>query len=67
MRCGIFIKKNNATKLVNNLKKSGFDAIMYEKDGQWYVQAGLFSVQANADKLCSRIKSAGFDCVVTTV
>lgn len=67
VRCGIFIKKDNATKLVNNLKKSGFDAIMYEKDGQWYVQAGLFSVQSNADKLCSRIKAAGFDCVVTTV
>lgn len=67
VRCGIFTKKDNATKLVNNLKKSCFDAIMYEYDGQWYVQAGLFSVQSNADKLCSRIKSAGFDCVVTMI
>lgn len=67
VRCGIFTKKSNATKLVNNLKAAGFDAIMYQQDNQWYVQAGLFSVQSNADKLCSKIKAKGFDCVVTVI
>lgn len=67
VRCGIFTKKSNATKLVNNLKAAGFDAIMYQHDNQWYVQAGLFSVQSNADKLCSKIKAKGFDCVVTVI
>ena len=67
VRCGIFTKKQNATKLIEKLKKSGFDALMYQQDDQWYVQAGKFEILQNADKLCSRIMSKGFDCVVVTI
>lgn len=64
VQCGSFTKKENAEKLVKQLKAAGFDAIIKSEDGQYKVQCGAFDVRANAEKLMGRLKAAGFDAII---
>ncbi len=64
VQCGSFAKKENAEKLVTQLRAAGFTAIIKSEDGQYKVQAGAFDVLANAQKQVERLKVAGFDAII---
>ncbi len=64
VQCGSFSKKENAEKLVTQLKAAGFTAIIKTEDGAYKVQAGAFDILANAQKQVERLKVAGFDAII---
>lgn len=61
VQAGAFAQKANAQRLVDTLKKAGFDAIIKESEGRYLVQAGVFTVRANAQRLVESLKEAGFE------
>lgn len=66
VQCGSFSEKQNAEKLVRQLKDAGFDSIIKCIDGAYKVQAGMFDVRENAENLVQKLKAAGFDAVIVT-
>src|SRR5699024_1857897 len=50
VQTGAFSKKSNAVKLVNNLKKDGFDAFIVQTK-YYKVQTGAFSKKSNANSM----------------
>ncbi|EET60450.1 N-acetylmuramoyl-L-alanine amidase [Marvinbryantia formatexigens DSM 14469] len=64
VQCGSFSKKENAEKLVTQLKAAGFAAIIKTEDDQYKVQAGAYDIPANAQKHVKRLKAAGFDAII---
>src|SRR5699024_1042277 len=63
VQTGAFSKKSNAVKLVNNLKKDGFDAFIVQTK-YYKVQTGAFSKKSNAVKLVNNLKKDGFDAFI---
>lgn len=64
VQCGSFTKRENAEKLVTQLKAAGFAAIIKTEDDQYKVQAGAYDIPANAQKHVKRLKAAGFDAII---
>lgn len=64
VQVGAFSKKDNAQRLVNDLKKKGYDAIIVQDGGLYKVQTGAFGKRENADKLVSQLKAAGYEALV---
>lgn len=64
VQTGAFSNKNNAQKLVNELKSKGYDAIVVRNKGLYKVQTGAFSKRENADKLVVQLKKDGFEAFV---
>ena len=68
VQSGAFAVKENAQRLLNELKEKGYDAFITAVDlaGQilYRVQVGAFSVRANAEAVCSRLKTDGYDAII---
>jgi tetratricopeptide (TPR) repeat protein len=70
VQVGAFAKKNNASKLVNTLKRKGYNAVIEKQyDGEnilYKVKAGTFNTKAMAGKEVKRLKSDGFSPRITS-
>ncbi len=64
VQVGAFSIRENAQKLVYELKNRGYDAIIVEVGGLYKVQTGAFKERENADKLASQLKANGYDAIV---
>lgn len=64
IQAGAFAEKENAEKLVKQLKAEGFDAFAYQSGKLYKVQAGAFSSKSNADALAEKLENTGFDAYV---
>lgn len=64
VQAGSFDSKDNADKLVKQLKGAGFPAIVKQEDGQYKVQCGAFDIRSNAEKLVQQLKAAGFAAII---
>lgn len=64
VQTGAFSVRANADKLVNQLKKDGYDAFVVTEGGLYKVQVGAFSVRANAEALVRELKSKGYDAII---
>src|SRR5699024_2285843 len=63
VQTGAFSKKSNAVKLVNNLKKDGFDAFIVQTK-YYTVQTGAFSKKSNANSMVKKLKKKGYDTLI---
>ena len=63
VQTGAFSKKSNAVKLVNNLKKDGFDAFIVQTK-YYKVQTGAFSKKSNANSMVKKLKKKGYDTLI---
>lgn len=63
-QCGCFNIEANATELMYLLKSNGFEAIVKEKDGKFYVQSGAYINRENAENKVKDLKDKGFDCFI---
>lgn len=67
VQVGAFSKKENADKILKELKKKGFDAFITTVDlGHliYRVQVGAFANKDNAEALKQKLRKAGYDSVV---
>ncbi len=67
VQTGAFSKKENADKILKELKKKGFDAFITTVDlGQliYRVQVGAYSRKANAEAMRQKLQKAGFDALI---
>ena len=64
IQAGAFSEKENAEKLVKELKSKGFESFAYQSGSLYKVQAGAFSNKSNADALAKKLENAGFDAYV---
>ena len=64
VQAGSFDSKDNADKLVKQLKGAGFPAIVKQEDGQYKVQCGAFDIRSNAEALVKELKAAGFAAII---
>lgn len=67
VQVGAFSKKENADKIMKELKKKGFDAFITTVDlGHliYRVQVGAFANKDNAEALKQKLRKAGYDSVV---
>ncbi len=67
VQTGAFSKKENADKILKELKKKGFDAFITTVDlGHliYRVQVGAFDNKDNAEALKQKLRKAGYDSVV---
>ena len=64
VQVGAFGVRDNAQKLVNDLKAKGYDAIIVQDGGLYKVQTGAFSKRENADNLVAQLKKDGFEAIV---
>src|SRR5699024_1086166 len=63
VQTGAFSKKSNDVKLVNNLKKDGFDGFIVQTK-YYKVQTGAFSKKSNANSMVKKLKKKGYDTVI---
>ncbi len=70
VQVGAFAKKDNAAKLVNSLKRKGYNAVIkkqYDMENILYkVKTATFDTKAMADKEAKQLKSDGFSPRVTS-
>ncbi|MFV0552913.1 MAG: N-acetylmuramoyl-L-alanine amidase [Anaerorhabdus sp.] len=66
VQVGAFSNKDNADKMLERVKKAGFDTYMIVVDGLYKVQVGAYSVLKNAENQKEKLVSAGFDTFITT-
>ena len=66
VQCGSFNDINNAKRMVQLVKDSGFDCMLVQ-NGTYVAQAGLFNEKANAIKLYNKIKAEGLPVAIMTV
>ena len=67
VQTGAFTKKENADRLLAELKRNGFEAFIVAVDlGQiiYRVQVGAFSVKSNAESMNKKLQAAGFDALI---
>lgn len=65
VQAGSFKNKENADKLVSQLKTKGFDTFYFQgDDGQYKVQAGSYTDKSNAEAQVAKLKAAGFAAVI---
>ncbi len=70
VQVGAFAKKDNASKLLNSLKRKGYSAVIekqYDKESMLYkVKVGGFDTKLMADKEVKKLKRDGFSSRVTS-
>ena len=64
VQTGAFKVKENADKLVAQLKAKGYDTYVVQVGEYYKVQLGAFSKRENADKLAVQLKLDGFDTYI---
>lgn len=64
VQTGAFKVKDNADKLVAQLKAKGYDTYVVQVGEFYKVQLGAFSKRENADKLAVKLKLDGFDTYI---
>lgn len=64
VQTGAFKVKENADKLVAQLKAKGYDTYVVQVGEFYKVQLGAFSKRENADKLAVKLKLDGFDTYI---
>lgn len=64
VQVGAFSIRENAQRLVNELKGKGYETIIVVSDGLYKVQAGAFSIKRNAEKLLQQLKLDGYDAFI---
>ena len=67
VQTGAFAKKENADRLLAELKGKGFDAFIVAVDlGQiiYRVQVGAYGVKTNAEAMRKKLQAAGFDALI---
>ncbi len=67
VQTGAYAKKENADRLLAELKGKGFDAFIVAVDlGQiiYRVQVGAYGVKANAENLKKKLRAASFDALI---
>lgn len=67
VQTGAFRKKENADRLMKELKAKGFSAFVTTEDvnGLIYrVQVGAYGVKSNAENMKKKLKAAGFDAII---
>lgn len=66
VQLGAFAVKENAERLLNQLRAVASDAFIVNVDGLYKVQVGAFSVKANAERLAEKLKNQGYQTYITT-
>lgn len=66
VQLGAFAVKENAERLLDQLRAVASDAFIVNVDGLYKVQVGAFSVKANAERLAEKLKSQGYQTYITT-
>ncbi|MDY0396877.1 SPOR domain-containing protein [Virgibacillus halophilus] len=61
LQSGIFSEKTNAEQAKNELKSSGFPALVSEKDGQYFLLAGIAASDKEAKKIAGQMKKSKLD------
>lgn len=61
VQAGWFIKKENAERLVSNLKAKGFDAFIKKVGRGWRVQVGAYYSRSHAKTQQKKLRASGFD------
>lgn len=64
VQVGAFRNRQNADRLLNELKSQGYPAFMVMTDGLYKVQVGAFRNLDNAVKLEARLKRQGYDTFI---
>ena len=67
VQTGAFTKKENADRLLAELKRNGFEAFIVAVDlGQiiYRVQVGAYGVKTNAEAMKKKLQAAGFDALI---
>lgn len=67
VQCGAFKKKDNADKLLKQLKAKKIDAIVVKASGLYKVQVGAYILKQNALNQQKKIKGLGYDTIVAKV
>ena len=67
VQLGAFAVKENAERLLNQLRAVASDAFIVQVNGLYKVQVGAFSIKANAEKLAERLENQGYSTYITTV
>lgn len=60
VQVGAFAKEANAKKMLEEVKKKGFDAFVTKAGNLYKVQVGAFAKEANAEAQLKKMKAAGF-------
>ena len=66
VQLGAFAVKENAERLLDQLRAVASDAFIVKVDGLYKVQVGAFSVKANAERLAEKLKNQGYQTYITT-
>ena len=66
VQLGAFAVKENAERLLDQLRAVASDAFIVNVDGLYKVQVGAFSVKANAERLAEKLKNQGYQTYITT-
>ena len=66
VQTGAFSKKENADKLIKDLKSKGFETYIIQSNNLYKVQIGAFSKKENADKLALDLNKKGFQTFIST-
>lgn len=61
IQAGAFSSEENALALENDIKNSGIEAAVVEKEGLYIVYVGAFKIKDNADKRLAELQSYGFE------
>lgn len=64
VQLGAFSVKENAERLLKEVKAAGFDAFIVKVDGWYKVQAGAFQYKENAEKLLAQLRAKGFNGII---
>lgn len=66
VQCGAYSKIENASNLVDKLKRDGYDTYLIKANGLYKVQCGAFANKANAGALAAKLKASGYATYITT-
>lgn len=66
VQLGAFAVKENAERLLGQLRAVASDAFIVNVDGLYKVQVGAFSVKANAERLAEKLENQGYSTYITT-
>lgn len=61
IQAGVFSSEENALALENDIKNSGIETAVVEKDELYVVYVGAFKIKENADKRLAELESYGFE------
>lgn len=65
LQCGIFSQRDNAEKLITQLKWNGFSPfIIHKEQGKIYVLLGYYPVKEKAQKERAELKKLGYETVI---